>query len=396
VQPRNTLVAVGALLALTACSSPAPASDTGPDSGADKPHGYVEGAAELGEPQLTLATVDAVGELALTDLVDESVVAVTELADVSAVSTDGRHLFATTPGGVTIVDTGVWTVDHEDHSHYYRAEPRLVGTVDGDGAASVAGGGSATAVSFAGSGETVLLDSDALGSGEISEVDRLTADLVVPFKAATLVASGGTVSVLDQPGAEIACAEPSGSIATRVGVLIGCADGAVLATLDAETVGFEALPYPTAVAEADRATAFDARPGRPTVAALAGTSGFWLLDSRERTWSRLATEAPLLRVVAADDTGNNVVALSADGRILTLDGATGTTLSATEPLLAATVADPALLAGVELTVDANRAYVNAPAENAVYEIDYADGGRIARTFDVPTSPLFFAETGRLS
>jgi hypothetical protein len=401
VQPRNTLVAVGALLALTACSSPAPASDSSPNTSADKPHGYVEGAAELGEPQLTLATVDAAGELALTDLVDESVVAVTDLDDVSAVSTDGRYLFATTPAGVTIVDTGVWTVDHEDHSHYYRAEPRLVGTVDGAGPASIAGGGSVTAVTFAGSGESVLLDGDALGSGEVSEVDRITADLVVPFKAATLVASGGTVSVLDQPGAEIACAEPSGSIATRVGVLIGCADGAVLATLDAETVGFEALPYPTAVAEADRATAFDARPGRPTVAALAGTSGFWLLDSRERTWSRLATETPLLRVVAADDTGpsdvaGHVVALSADGRILTLDGATGATLSATGPLLAATVADPALLAGVELTVDANRAYVNGPAENAVYEIDYADGSRVARTFDVPSSPLFLAETGRLS
>jgi hypothetical protein len=392
VQPRNTLVAVAALLALAACSSPAPALD----ATADKPHGYVEGAAELGEPQLTLATVDGAGQLALTDLVDGSVVTVTDLEGVTAVSTDGRYLFATTPDGVTVVDSGVWTVDHEDHSHYYRAGPRVVGTVAGAGDARVAGGGSVTAVSFAGSADSVLLDSDALGSGEISEVDRIAADLVVPLENATLVASEGSVGALDQPGTEIACAEPRGTIATRVGVLIGCSDGAVLATLDAETVSFEALPYPGPVHEADRATAFAARPGRPTVAALAGSSGFWLLDSRERTWARLVTQSPLLRVVAADDTDGHVVALSADGRILTLDGATGATLSATGPLLAATVADPALLAGVELTVDATRAYVNGPAENTVFEIDYADGSRVARTFDVPGSPLFFAETGRLS
>ena len=399
--PRNTLTtlttlaALGTLLAVTACASPAPTP------AADTPHGYVEGAAELAEPQLTLATVDGAGELALTDLIDESRVAVADLDGVTAVATDGRYVFATTPDGVDIVDTGVWTVDHEDHSHYYRAEPRVVGTVAGEGDAVVTGGGTVTAVTFPANGESVLLDSDALGTGEISEVDRIAADLVAPFKTATLVASGGTVTVLDQPGAEIACSEPTDAITTRVGVVIGCAEGAVLATLDAETVAFEALPYPTAVDAAERATGFAARPGRPTVAALAGGSGFWLLDSRERSWSRFATETPLLRVVAADDTGptdggGHVVALSADGRILTLDGATGATIAATGPLLAATVADPALLAGVELTVDANRAYVNAPAEGAVFEIDYADGARVARTFDVPASPLFFAETGRLS
>ncbi|WP_411698851.1 hypothetical protein [Conyzicola sp.] len=392
MQRRNTAALIaGSLLLLTACSPSAT-----PPAEAERPHGYVEGAAELTEPQLTLATVDAAGELALLDLIDESVKTVGAIDGVTAVSTDGRFVFATGTGGVTIVDSGVWTVDHEDHSHYYRASPSMVGAVEGDGDAVVTGGGTVTAVTFAASGESVLLDSAALGDGEIVEVDRVSADLVAPFGAATLVAAGGTVTVLDQPDIGIACADPRGTIATRVGVVIGCDDGAILATTAAERVSFEAVPYPAAVAEAERATEFRGRPGRPTVAALAGASGFWLLDTRERTWALLPAESPLLLVAAADDTDGNVVALASDGRILTLDGATGSTRAATGPLLAATVAAPALLAGVELTVDANRAYVNAPAEGVVYEIDYADGARVARTFETPDSPMFFAETGRLS
>ena len=393
--PRNLAALIaGPLLLLTACSAPVATDET------EKPHGYVEGAAESSEPQLTIATVDAAGEVSLLDLLDESRESVADLDSVSAVDTDGRFVFATTPEGVAIVDTGVWTVDHEDHSHYYRAEPGVVGTVRGVGPAAVTGGGAVTAVAFA-DGETVLLDTDALGTGEIVEVDRVTADLVAPFGAATLVASGGTVSVREQPDTRIACASPSGSIATRAGLVIGCADGAVLATTASETVSLEAVPYPVPVAGPERATAFDGRPGRPTVAALSGSAGFWLLDSRERVWHLLQTESPLLLVAAADDGGGTdkaglVVALADDGRILTLDGGTGATLAATEPLLAATVADPALLAGVELTVDAGRAYLNAPAENAVYEIDYADGARVARTFAMPAAPLFLAETGRVS
>ena len=49
-------------------------------------------------------------------------------------------------------------------------------------------------------------------------------------------------------------------------------------------------------------------------------------------------------------------------------------------------------AGVELTVDAQRAYLNAPGADVIYEIDYADAARIARTF--PAHADFFAETGR--
>ncbi len=70
-------------------------------------------------------------------------------------ATDGRYLFADTGDGVEVVDSGVWTWDHVDHFHYYRAEPALLGTVEGDGTATVATTNSSTTggtgVSFSGS-----------------------------------------------------------------------------------------------------------------------------------------------------------------------------------------------------------------------------------------------------
>lgn len=62
--------------------------------------------------------------------------------------------------------------------------------------------------------------------------------------------------------------------------------------------------------------------------------------------------------------------------------------------MARSLADPALLDSIELTVDRQRAYLNAPAEGVVYEIAYADNARLARMLETPTTPTFFAETGR--
>jgi hypothetical protein len=386
-----------ATLGLTACASPAPADD-----GETRTHGYVEGAVEATEPQLTLATVDGTGSLGLLDLIEGSSSTIADVEGVTSVSTDGRYVFASAAarGELTIVDTGVWAIDHEDHAHYYRAEPALIGTVEGEGEAVVSGGGAVTVVAFTGSGEGILLDREALDDGGVDEVARIDGELFVPVGDVVLAASGDDIVAYDSTGDTLdggaPCASPAGTITTRVGVVFGCADGAVLVTGGAGALEFESIPYPDAVAADDRATEFRARPGRPTVAAVAGSTGAWLLDTRERSWSRLVTEAPLLRVSAADDRDGNVVAVAADGRVLVLDPATGATLAATPPLLAATAADAALLEGVELAVDANRAYVNAPAEGTVFEIDYADGARVAREFPAPTAPLFLVQTGGLS
>lgn len=373
------------------------------------PHGFVEGATELAEPALQLASADAGGHLELFDLLSEKSTPLGELGPIDAFSTDGRYVFASSAsaGTVTIADTGTWTVDHEDHFHYYRAEPRIVGTVSGRGVGTVHASASVAVVSFAETGTATVLDYAELGRGAITELRTLgpdvIADAAVPLGSVVLagVASVGnvadTVRAFDESGAVIAsaeCAALDGTITSNVGVVFGCADGAVLATESADGVTLEHIPYPHAVSDGDRARDFRGRAGRPVVSAPAGEIGVWILDTRARSWSLLANNEPVTQIAAVSDTGNHTVALTESGRIVVLDAESGLPLSQTEPILAASLADPRWAAGIELTVDANRAYVNAPAEKLVYEIDFADGARTARTFAFDNAPAFLAQTGR--
>jgi hypothetical protein len=418
-----TLITVLALPACATASGDDPANDpTGDPAGnpaatsTDRPHGYVEGAAELPEAQLHLTGIDRAGTASLFDLLDEQSTPLGSLEATSAVSTDGRFVYASSAeaGTLTILDSGVWTVDHQDHVHYYSAEPRVVGSITEKGEAVVTGGASLTGVWFGDAGTALLLDSEALGRGEIVESARLDevphVGMVVPFGDGALITAanaGGTADGLADrvrlvendgdtvEGSEAECPALRGSITTNVGVVFGCADGALLATSEGDGgVDFERIPYPEAVAEADRASGFDNRRGRPVAAAVSGDRGAWLLDTRARQWTFLPTEAPLARVVAASDINDSTVALARDGRVLLLDPATGATLAATEPLAASSLADPGLAAGVTLQLDANRVYLNAPADGVVYELDYGDGLRIARTLTVGSEAVFLAETGR--
>ncbi|KQO46276.1 MULTISPECIES: hypothetical protein [unclassified Frigoribacterium] len=412
---------LGALaLGLTACSTgTAPGGDgadressTDSSDTTGEGHGAVSGAEELAEPRLGLTTIDPEGTVAHLDLLDESVVELGSIEAPTAVETDGRYLFAETSRGLEIVDSGVWTWDHVDHFHYYRADPRLLGTVEGDGPVTVAttnlSTSGSTGVHFAGSGDAVLLDTEALSRGELRERFRLDgepgAGLVVPVGSYALVTEGrGEATTLvghtadgDETGLREACPDASGTITTRVGAVVGCSDGALLATVDDDELVVEHIPYPAGTVlssggTAAPATAFDNREGRPTVAGLAGSEGVWLLDTRARAWTLLAAPTPLVTVTAVDDADQRLLALAQDGRVLVLDGTTGQVVAETAPLVADSLAagrTPTLIA------DQQRAYLSAPVEGRLYEIDPADGARIARSFDTTTEPAFVAETGR--
>lgn len=406
MRSRHTTSALllGALaLGLTSCSTDpaaAPAEEATGDG-----HGAVANAAELPEPRLGLTSIDPTGAVSHLDLLDESVTDLGTIGAPEAMTTDGRYLFAQTDAGVEIVDSGVWTWDHVDHFHYYRADPRLIGTVEGEGTATVAttnlsttGG---TGLFFPDSGEAVLLDTEALSKGEIAEEFRVSTDpgqgLVVPVGSFALVTEGagastsvaGYTSDGERTGLVEPCTDAAGTITTRVGAVIGCGDGALLASVHDDALVVERIPYP-AGATAPAATSFANREGRPTVAALAGDQGIWLLDTRERSWSLLPAPAPLAQVTAVDDEDEHVLALTRDGRVLVLD-AGGAVLAETATLVAASLAagqSPTLVA------DQQRAYLSAPVERQLHEIDYADAARIARTFGTTTEPAFTAETGR--
>ncbi len=395
------LIPAVALLALTGCAGAAePVETPEPTEGAG--HGAIAGAAEVSEPQLHLTTIDSEGSVSQLDLLDESVTEIGAIDPASAMTTDGRYLFASGSEGVTVVDSGMWTWDHVDHYHYYRATPSIVGTVPGEGDAVVATTNLSTTGStglfFARSGEAVLLDTEALSKGEVVESFRLWVapgpGLAVPAGSFAAVAAADEVTLHTSDGSTIgdavACAEPAGTITTRVGAVIGCRDGALLVRVEDDEPLVERIPYPDGTT-APRATAFANREGRPTVAAVAEGAGVWMLDTRARSWTLLPTPEPVVQVTAVDDKDANVLAVTADGRVLVLDGETGAERAASVPLVGESLA-----AGqpVRLIADQQRAYLNGPAEGRMWEIDFADGARIAREFETARTPLFFAETGR--
>lgn len=393
--PRPALAALGLLL-LAGCAAedaPAAADEAEPTGG----HGYVAGAAELTEAQLQLSYLDRAGSVHALDLLTGETEALGAIGPTASVVSDGRFLFAASDpaGELTVVDTGTWTVDHGDHTHYYRAEPRVVGTLDWAGDVRVASSESATALFSPSAGTGVVLDRAALGQGEIEELRTTEAaphdGALLPLGSSLVSTDGDRVQVLDEDGepvAEAPCADPRGGVVTRVGAAVSCADGAVLATASDGEVVLEAVPYPVPVDPADRAAGLAQRPGRPAAAAPAGDRGVWLLDTRARSWQLVETATPWVRAVAADDESDRVVGLDATGRVVVLDPATGAT-AVTDVL-----ADPAELGAVTIEVDADRAYVAVPSAGVVHEVDYADGARVARSLPTVVSPAFVAETGR--
>ncbi|WP_210441405.1 ABC transporter [Nocardioides xinjiangensis] len=391
-------------------AQPSSTSGPGSDDSSGDDHGAVDGAEEVAEPPLHLLTLDAAGGVGLLDLVDETATVVGTIEPPVAAWTDGRYVFAATSGGVEVVDSGMWTWDHGDHFHYYRSAPELVGAVPGRGVPVVAHGRVSTAGStgmfFPESGEAVLLDNAALDAGRVEERFRLDLGgregLVAPLgdgavvtvpdrsgrvRAVRRVAADGTAV----DGSHERCLDARGSISTAVGLAINCADGALLLVEDGDEWVPERIPYPQGVS-APPATDFRAREGRPTVAALAGRVGFWLLDTRERRWDLVRTDGGLLQVVASDDEEGHVVALDRAGRVRVYLAGSGEQVAITRPLVAAPAGarHPVPL----LVVDDQRAYLNDPEGGRVLEIDYADGARVARELVPPTAARFFAEVGR--
>lgn len=90
------------------------------------PHGYVEGAEETAEAQSRLVLADENGAVRVLDLITEEVTELGPVDGVDAIRGDGRYAHLTDGDTVHVVDSGGWMVDHGDHVHYYRTDPRVV------------------------------------------------------------------------------------------------------------------------------------------------------------------------------------------------------------------------------------------------------------------------------
>lgn len=131
-------------------------------SASSTPHGYVEGAEEKSEPQLRLAVNDGTdGGLKIVDLVSEETVSEFKGDSSTRISTaDNRYVFEKDAKSdkATVIDSGVWTVDHGDHFHYYRSDPKSLGELSGKKPGHVVSNGSKVAFFFDGDGTAKVYD----------------------------------------------------------------------------------------------------------------------------------------------------------------------------------------------------------------------------------------------
>ncbi|WP_443050306.1 hypothetical protein [Streptomyces sp. NBC_00286] len=369
---------------------------------ASAPHGYVSGAQEKAEQQSRLLLNDPrSGDTRVLDLITGKAHEGSRTAGSTELTTDGRFGYFHTAGGTHVLDGGAWMVDHGDHVHYYRAAIRDVGELPGGPGTRVRSDAAVTVVTDE-DGRARTHRRAELEKGKVGSARTLPgthAGAVVPYAEHLLgVTDDGKIAVYDREGKQAAspdarCGEVRGDAVTRRGMVLGCADGALLVREADGTFTAEKIPYGSDVPETERATAFRHRPGSDTLTAPAGDRAVWVLDVTERTWTRVKTGSVVSANTAGE--GSPLIVLETDGALHGYDIATGKQVAKTKPLLTGapeTGTDGNVEPAVE--VDRSRAYLNDPKGKRVYEIDYNDNLRIARTFDLDIEPALMVETGR--
>lgn len=279
---------------------------------ASAPHGYVEGAQEKAEQQSRLLLNDpGTGDTRVLDLITGKAQEVSRRTGTTGLTTDGRFGYFHTSGGTHVLDGGAWMVDHGDHVHYYRAATRDVGELPGGSGAHVRSDAVVTAITDA-DGHAKIYRRAELEKGKVGSPRTLPATqagVVLPYAEHLLSLTdngqdAAQLSVYDREGKRVAspdaaCEDPQGDAVTRRGVVLGCADGALLVRETDGAFTARKIPYGDDVLDGERATAFRYRPGSDTLTASAGERGVWVLDVTERTWTRVKTGP----VVAANTAG---------------------------------------------------------------------------------------------
>ncbi|MFI9611634.1 hypothetical protein ACIHCM_08075 [Streptomyces sp. NPDC052023] len=404
---RNVTSLAPALLAVvlttTGCAGEDDAKSTsGGPSPSATPHGYVEGATETAEQQSRLLLGDpGSGETRVLDLISGKVHTTSRRAGVTELTTDGRFGYFHGPDRTHVLDSGAWMVDHGDHVHYYRAKIQDAGELPGGAGTGIRSDTGVTVVTEP-DGDADVYTRAELEKGAIGtpvELPGSYAGAVVPY-AEHLIALArdgdgpAKVAVLDRAGRRIAspeagCEDPRGDAVTRRGVVLGCADGALLVHEDDGAFTAEKIPYGEDVPKAERAMEFRHRAGSTTLTAPAGKSAVWVLDVTRRAWTRVET-GPVVAANTAGE-GSPLVVLETDGALHGYDIAGGKETAVTQPLLRNATGGTA---APVIEVDRSRAYLNDPSGKRVYEIDYNDNLRVARTFDLDVRPSLMVETGR--
>lgn len=401
-------IALSAII-LSACSAPPAAEQSGaPEAqSAARPHGWVEGATELAEPLVSVVALDSAGTLRSTRLDSLDTAELAAAPGASRIVGDGRFIAALDGGlDIRLIDTGVWTVDHGDHQHYYQAPAADLGPLgvaaDSPGTPLFLDSSETLSVLTVGS-RVLLLDREGLGRGEVAVIAEARADegsRAAALPGGVALIESGALRILDSTGAPVGsaptahCASPSGGATTRAGAVFTCAgdDLIVSSRIDSAEVGAswsaEALPAPEGASAEWAIGELRGRPGRPQLAGVDAEGAAWLLDVRERTWTRLESETQVLAAAALGDSKDRVVGVDAAGSVLVWapEGAPTVTAITRSGPLAAAPQNPDLL------VTRDRAYLIGADASSVLEVAPADDARLARTIDSP-GIIAFTEVG---
>jgi hypothetical protein len=388
---------LGVPLLVSACGTSGPDQAAPPSSAT--PHGYIAGAQEEPEPQTGLLTFKQdTGKAQLLSLLTEETVDAGAFGPIDAVQQEGRYAFISSGDEVKVFDTGAWTVDHGDHKHYYSSEPGPVGTVSVPHAGAVAGDGAFVAVFSESEGYASIYSHKDLDADKVVEAARITTSphqgRVIPYKEhfiASLAGNEGAaptgIEVRDAQDKTVltrqSCPGLSAHAKTRAGMVLACTDGALLITEDNGTFAAEKITYPANAAGIPPASSLEHRPGSNELAAPAGDGGIWHLNASKRKWTYLKTPVPVVAASAVGD-GKRVLAIGVDGSLLSVNPASGEVINRSALLapLPGTLANKP-----QIRVDTSRAYVSDPVGSTVREIDYADGLRAARSFNVPAADI---------
>ncbi len=316
---------------------------------------------------------------------------------------DGRHLLVSTRGGFRVLDAGTWTEPHGDHSHSYTSTPQLTEVLHpAEEPGHVVAHDGLTALFDDGTGEVVVLDSDAVADGP-DGARRLTTPsphhgVAVALADGTLVVSEGTedertgIRVLDSAGTEIAssdgCPGVHGeAVAADDAVVIGCEDGALVhaggqirevQSPDAYgRIGNQAGSEASPVVLGDYKTDPDAALERPTRVALVDT----------RTAQLRLVDLPAsysFRSLGRGEDGEALV-LGTDGALHVIDPETGT-LERSVPVVAPWE-EPLEWQQPRPTLHVldGTAYVTEPATRQVHAVDVVTG-EVWQSADVGVVP----------
>ncbi|RNE48233.1 hypothetical protein C5L39_10270 [Corynebacterium alimapuense] len=396
------------LVGLAACSATAEEPDTISSAAtptSETPHGYVKGAEEATESQLRLTVADAeTDELTMVDLLTgETVDMPSAAAGGTLKDSDGRFLFTGDDAGFNVIDSGVWTVDHGDHSHYYVSDPAEVGTVDGDTPGHAVSNDSQVAMFFDGDGTVTVLPRTSLDDGVIDESVSFQVGehhgVAVPFDEhvlSTVPAADATdlpaeITLFDNNGedasaqltGDISCPEIHGTAASAEHVSFACADG--LLTVN-EDFNAAITAYPS---EAD-GRAWSLTAGDDIAVAPFDGSGLGILNIDTGNWTVVETGAPVLSTAIAPD-DSTVFAIDEDGTGYAIDAASGEITAQRE--LVEIIGDDSDAPRPAVALTQERGYVSDPETGTVLEIDLADDLREARSFELGGQPSAIAITG---